>query len=326
LATLFQQPTIEHLAAALDGETVSTPQTPLVPIQPRGSRKPFFIIHPAGGVVFPYFSLAFLIGSDQPFYAIQDPSLFQEREPHERIEDMASEYIKIIREAQPEGPYRLGGWSMGGLVAYEMAQQLHQAGQEVSLLALIAASPWMSRVRAVSSRKDSLRVFKTNVSLFIGVVRSALPYFRDGFYLLAATGKDLRERLSRRLPILDYFRRLWAGAAWEYYLKKAEMAKLASRHARILLFRQPSLRRCLYVLGCHTKSTGAYEGRPYPGRITLFRQPILGPDPTLGWGDLAEQGVEVHEISGSHITMLQRPHVEALAAELRACLDRDEEE
>ena len=98
-------------------------------IQPTGSKRPLFLVHPAGGHVFPYVHLARYLGPDQPCYGLQAKGLEEGESPHTRIKDMAADYIKALRTVQPNGPYFLGGWSMGGLVAFEMAQQLYTQGE-----------------------------------------------------------------------------------------------------------------------------------------------------------------------------------------------------
>jgi thioesterase domain-containing protein len=109
----------------------------IVPIQPQGSRPPFFCVHPVGGGVFCYRALARHLGSEQPFYGLQARDLIRGQEPHADIETMAADYLEALRSVQPAGPYRLGGWSLGGVTAFEMAQQLRRQGQSVALLTLI---------------------------------------------------------------------------------------------------------------------------------------------------------------------------------------------
>src|SRR5207253_11167405 len=109
----------------------------LVAIQPQGSQPPFFCVHPIGGSVFCYRDLARHLGSDQPFYGLQARDLVPNQEPHASVETMAADYIEALRIIQPTGPYRLGGWSLGGVVAFEMAQQLQRQGESISVLALI---------------------------------------------------------------------------------------------------------------------------------------------------------------------------------------------
>jgi thioesterase domain-containing protein len=106
-------------------------------MKPSGSRPPFFCVHAIFGSVFPYHHLAMLLPVDQPFYGLQARGLDGRHEPLERIEEMASAYIEAMRTVQPRGPYSLGGYSFGGLVAYEMAQQLFRRGEHVAVLAML---------------------------------------------------------------------------------------------------------------------------------------------------------------------------------------------
>ena len=133
LTSIFQGATIEHLAELIRLKATPGPRSSVVPLQPGGSKLPLFLVHPAGGHVFPYLRLAQLLGADQPCYGLQARGLEDGQEPHARIEDMAAYYIEALRTVQPTGPYLLGGWSMGGVVAFEMAQQLHAQGQQVAL-------------------------------------------------------------------------------------------------------------------------------------------------------------------------------------------------
>src|SRR5262249_30894375 len=136
LATLFQALTVEQLADLLRQEGWSALWSSLVAIQPHGSRPPFFFIHAVSGNVLHYRFLSHYLGQDQPFYGLQAQGLDGTQAPQTRIEDMAALYIKEIRTLQPEGPYFLGGGSSGGVIAFEMAQQLHAQGQQVALLVL----------------------------------------------------------------------------------------------------------------------------------------------------------------------------------------------
>src|SRR5262249_54584319 len=116
-ATLFQAPTIAQLAGLLRQESQVAPSWSLmVPFQPDGSKPPFFC-------VFSSPALALQLGPEQPFYALQPHGLAGRRTPA-TVEAMAADYLKEIQAVQPEGPYFLGGFSFGGLVVFEMAQQL----------------------------------------------------------------------------------------------------------------------------------------------------------------------------------------------------------
>ena len=136
LNILFQAPTVEQLASILRQKGWSEPLSLLVAIQPGGSKPPMFCIPGAGASVLSYRHLAEHLGPDQPFYGLQIPKLDEKQASRVTVEDMAAHYIKEILTLQPKGPYLLGGHCLGGLVAFEMAQQLHAQGQKVSLLAL----------------------------------------------------------------------------------------------------------------------------------------------------------------------------------------------
>ncbi len=138
LGTLIERPTVEQLADVLRKEGWSPQWESLVPIQPRGSKKPLFCVHPPSGNVFGYTDLARHLGNEQPLFGLQALGLDGKRPPFTRVEDMAAFYLQEIQSIDPKGPYLLcGRCSIGGLVAYEMAQQLLKQGEEVALLAMI---------------------------------------------------------------------------------------------------------------------------------------------------------------------------------------------
>jgi amino acid adenylation domain-containing protein len=136
LATLFQAPNVEKLAAILHHEGWSSTWSCLVPIQPNGSKPPLFCVHGGGGGVLRFYDLARHLGPEQPLYGIQAQGFDGNRQCQARVEDMAAHYIDEIRSVQPQGPYFLAGYSFGGMVAFEMAQQLTAAGQEPPLVIL----------------------------------------------------------------------------------------------------------------------------------------------------------------------------------------------
>ncbi|HTQ78615.1 MAG TPA: amino acid adenylation domain-containing protein, partial [Thermoanaerobaculia bacterium] len=156
LRAFFEASTVERMAALLRDRTEKTagsaatataPWSPLVPLRSAGNLPPFFCVHPIGGSVFCYRELAARLGDlgdlggTQPFYGLEARGLDPSETPDTRIEAMAASYVAAIRTVQPEGPYRLGGWSFGGLVAVEMARQLEQDGQSVDLALIDPTSP-----------------------------------------------------------------------------------------------------------------------------------------------------------------------------------------
>jgi acyl carrier protein len=125
---LFQNPTIEQLAAIIQKESDDSSPSCLVAIQPNGSNLAFFCVPGAGGRPFYFYHLGRCLGDDQPLYSFEN-NLYQELGAITHIEDMASIYIEAMQAVQPQGPYFLGGHSYGGNVAFEMAQQLRNQGQ-----------------------------------------------------------------------------------------------------------------------------------------------------------------------------------------------------
>jgi amino acid adenylation domain-containing protein len=142
LAALFQGGTIEELAVMLAADPDTSISSTIIPLQPHGTKPPFFCVHPGGGTVLAYLDLAQSIDPDRPFYGLESLELSESQQLLNTVEAMATHYIEAMQTVQPQGPYAIGGWSLGGLVAFEMAQQLQAQGQELSCLALLDTYPF----------------------------------------------------------------------------------------------------------------------------------------------------------------------------------------
>lgn len=143
--TIYQAPTIAALAALLEQPT--TPRFPaLVLLKPGVANPPVFIAHGLGGSVMDFFQPVKHIRSDHAIYGLQTRGIDGVDEPLESIEEMAGFYLDAVKKVQPHGPHLLIGYSLGGLVALEMAQRLTTAGEKVALLAMIDAYPHMSQL------------------------------------------------------------------------------------------------------------------------------------------------------------------------------------
>ncbi len=142
LAALFQGGTIEELAVMLAAQPDTSISSTIIPLQPHGTKPPFFCVHPGGGTVLAYLDLAQSIDPDRPFYGLESLELSESQQLLNTVEAMAAHYIAAMQTVQPQGPYAIGGWSLGGLVAFEMAQQLQAQGQELSCLALLDTYPF----------------------------------------------------------------------------------------------------------------------------------------------------------------------------------------
>ncbi|MGV9698840.1 alpha/beta fold hydrolase, partial [Streptomyces sp. NPDC003470] len=136
----FEAPTVAGLAERLRGAAKAQGEV-LLPLHLEGDRAPIFCVHPAGGHSWGYYHLKDHLPPGHPLYGLQARTLLQGAEPPATLSVMAADYVEQLRSVQPKGPYHLVGWSFGGLVAFEMATQLQQQGEEIALLALLDAFP-----------------------------------------------------------------------------------------------------------------------------------------------------------------------------------------
>lgn len=276
----------------------------LVPLQPRGTKRPFFCIHPLAGVVFPYYELAFALGKEQPFYGLQSVGISKKEPPLSTIEEMAARYIKAIQVVQPEGPYALGGWSLGALIAFEMAQQLQQAGQSVGLLVSLDG-PACSPSRMINTWETARFTLTT-------VIPNIWPYVFD--FLNLQERQELENNERNKLG-----KSLTAN-------RETEIAQAIAQKAERGSFRQAAVRRLLPVMWANTKAYVNYKPRVYPGEMTLIRsrRPSRNVNryPTLGWQDIVQKEIDILDIPGHHLNILRQPQVETLAQTLKSCLDR----
>jgi amino acid adenylation domain-containing protein len=301
LTTLFNAPTVEQLAKVLQSEGWSTKSATLIAIQPNGSKPPFFCVHGFGGGVLDYGELARLLGSDQPFYGLQARGIDGVTPIHTRIEDMASDYIEALRTVQPHGPYYLGGYCYGGVVAFEMARQLLGRGEAVGLIGVFDGyAPVRRTPRTIVGRFRALISFLRNLPYWL---RDYMQLGREQF--VARMGTRLRT-LARAI-----FRR--PGRPMDVRLED-----VLPNVDQIPLMHQN-------LMQVHLRATRQYHPGPYPGIVTLFRVRAMSlfraADPEMGWGTLAQHGVEVRMIGGGHNTILEHPGVDSLAEHLSASLE-----
>src|SRR5579872_345570 len=296
LATLFTAPTIEQLAAVLRKQGWEAPYSSLVPLQPRGTLPPFFCVHSLGANHVSYRHLAGRLGTERPFYGLQPQGLDGKQEPHSRVEDMAAHYIKEIKAVQPKGPYFLGGVCLGGVVAFEMAQQLLAQGDQVARLVLIDSHfPTFPRhylAGAFRSRGLSL----------------ADSYLGD---LLTLSGK---QRL-----------RYASAHALNFAARVTERAKSAIQRLTATRRATASLPAVLQkVREANALAEASYVPLKYPGHVIQLwctEMPTRSyKDRRLAWSEVAGGGLEVHVIPGNHMTMLEDPHLGVLSEKLRVCL------
>jgi amino acid adenylation domain-containing protein len=306
LSSLFQGPTIEHLARLIGQPAPAAPRSSLVPIQPNGSKLPFFWIHRQFGDVLCYADLARHLGPDQPCYGLEARGLDASEEPFNRVEDMAEHYIGQILAVQPEGPYALGGLCGGGTVAFEMARQLHARGQAVALVALLDSPAPRSRYREVRPSSTFVRDFLRDLPGWILEFLQLSHAERSQH--IGVKGRRIRARLETA------FRPGRSGPA------RTALTLIGEDGEPFVVPEQQSK-----VFLAASRAFRAYAPGIYPGRVTLFRprmQPLLcSHAPDKGWGRLAAGGVDIRVVPGHLFSMLWEPHVRVLAEQLQACLD-----
>jgi len=159
LAILLQAPTIEQLSSALENPENGLSQfwSSIVAIQPQGANPPFFCIHGVGGNVVGFRDLGRHMGPTHPFYGLQARGLDGTHPCLTSVEEMAAQYLQDIRSVQPQDPYFIGGYSFGGLFAYEMARQLTARGEQVAFLALFDTAPGNVKPQTASLLKSFAR-------------------------------------------------------------------------------------------------------------------------------------------------------------------------
>jgi len=141
IAALYQAPTIARLVAYLNANDWAPPWSSLVEFQSHGSKPPLFLVHGVGGMVFWGYRLIPYLEPDQSVYGVQAVGLDGERPRHTSLREMAEHYVREIRSLQPIGPYHLCGFSLGGLIAFEVAQELRRQNQQVAVLTLLDSRP-----------------------------------------------------------------------------------------------------------------------------------------------------------------------------------------
>ncbi|MFG2082155.1 amino acid adenylation domain-containing protein [Micromonospora tulbaghiae] len=145
VGALFHAPTAAGLARSIAGDTRGGAFDTLLALRGHGSLPPVFCIHPSSGMSWSYAGLLHHVDPETPLYGLQAAGLVDGDVMPESVEQMAEDYLSHIRRVQPEGPYQLLGWSFGGLVAHALAVRLEQAGEKVSLLAILDVPPVVDR-------------------------------------------------------------------------------------------------------------------------------------------------------------------------------------
>ena len=259
----------------------------LIPIQSKGSKPPLFCVHGAFGNVLVYSDLAHYLSPNQPVYGLQSVGLDLGHKSHTQVEEMAAYYIKEIQTVQPQGPYLIAGWSMGGIVALEMAQQLLEQGEQISFLGLID-------------------------TYIVGAEDYQEPNGAKQLVNILAPDIDLPWQYLRQLD------------SDEQIIYIMEMLK--QRNFLPPNFDLVQVRRLIQVYNLNARAAYSYTPKSYPDKITLFQAteselPASQAQSLSFLERLATKEVETYRVPGKHKTMFFKPHIKTLAQELQKCLE-----
>jgi amino acid adenylation domain-containing protein len=294
LSTFVNDATVERLASLvmLRENEIIREESCIVPLQRSGTRPPLFFVHAIGGGPLVFMELAENLGPNQPFYALRSTDMDQ---PDFRIEEMAEQYVRAIQSVQAQGPYLLGGFSFGGIVAFEIASQLQRSGHEVKLLAMLdCGAP-----QAVEDKSFKPVEFAQFVQTLYRL-RNPIPFTTEEF-----EGKSEDEQL-------------------EVMAERAETSGVIPGELGTVW-----LRRSMRSLKSRLEAARNYvPSSKFQGRVDLFR--ILrpgyhfsgGPEDNWGWEELSTEPTTTWGIPGAHYTMLEGDSVQTLTRQLTTRLDQ----
>lgn len=292
LHILFEKRTVEQLSIVLR-EELELKASSLVALRESGSKMPFFCVHPFGGHVFSYYDLMKHLDPERPFYGLQARGLYGETEPLDSIEDMAAHYVQEIKHVQPEGPYFIGGWCLGGRIAFEMAQQLTTQGDEVGFLAIIDEQ--------ILSRGTSGELRTNDLALLSYAIAQRLDIQIDDLYDL-----EPEEQLT------TFYRRAKDADALRFDIENISQARLL-----------------WHIYKSHRKASTSYREMSYSGEAWIVSgvESHLSdhPESDRGWGRvMSPERMKFDVVPGNHYTILVPPFVQELSDKLSKNLDEAE--
>ena len=282
LATLLQASTVEDLAKVLCQEEEPVPFSPLVLLKSGDSRPPFFCVHGKGGNILNLRAMANLLEPEQPVYGLQSRALDGQSSLATCVEDIAADYIQEIKTVQPKGPYFLGGYSFGGTVAFEMAQQLCQQGHKVGFLVFIDSF-------CPTQPSEKLRYDIVNI-------------------------------LHLRVHPLSYLKYLLVWMC-DKFSKKGKMIEKADFQSSVDNIVYQVNKANLRAFETYTPKHYSGDLTILRATDRMDTQQNVYRDPKLGWGELVEGKIEAYSISTFHDTMFNEPHVRTVAKILEGCLN-----
>jgi amino acid adenylation domain-containing protein len=288
ISVMLRQGTIAELATIVRRGGQESERVPVVTLREGDpdapDQRPVFLFHPFGGTVFCYVELTRHLPEGRPVLAVEAPGIENEGEAEVSVEAMATRYLEYLREVQPTGPYSVGGWCFGGVIAYEVALQLREAGEETDLLFGI----------------DSRAPIEENI-----------PETADDATILSWFARDLAVPYGKTLDIpAEHLRELGGDAAFDHILERAAaigvLAEDADR-AQILRYFEAYLANGIALQ--------TYLPEPADVDLVLLRAVDESTDygPALGWQSLIEGSLDVVDVPGDHNSVMYPPHAEKAA-------------
>jgi malonyl CoA-acyl carrier protein transacylase/acyl carrier protein len=293
ISTLYHSSTFSKLAAMLKDRDMNTEWTSLVPIRPGGIKLPLYLVHGAEGNVLLYRALVLHLDAERPVYGMQSAGLDGTKGFDPDFKKVAGNYIKEIKTVQPEGPYLMGGYCLGGVIALEMAQQLIAMGDTVIFLGMIEIY--------------NIQTLNWPLPLYLRLYNSSLNVW---YHLLNMIS-------SRNEAKLDFFKE---KVQTEYRRLRVWLRMRLARLLSLTGIRTQAIYHHQRVDKAYDKALEAYFPVKYPGVITVFgakKLPAGFTDPdTYGFGGIAEKGVDIHILPVYPRGTLVEPYVKILAEKL----------
>lgn len=259
---------------------------------------PIWFIHPAGGALFWYLALLSHLGKGYSAYGLQGHGLYGDQTPLTNIPAMAQTYVPLIRAQQPVGPYTLAGYSMGGVIAFEVAQQLRAQGETVAHLFLLDAYLYTERLPYPGKE-----IVDADERLLVRML-AALPQGQS-----RALHKELSALSSHQARVAYLFQ---CGQS---------IGRIPANYTI------GELRRMYEAMDAHVDALSAYRANPYGGQVTFLRCTDRSESDVaayISWSAIARGGVRRFDLPGKHSTLLEEPNVQAVAQIMATCLATEE--
>ena len=313
LGLIYQNATVRALADAIDdqleghGKGHSAGWSSLVPIRPQGSRRPLFLIHGLGGEVGWFYDLASYLDPEMPLYGLQAPP-----EPHSRLEAMADHYVAEVQRLDPTGPYRLGGYCVGGGIAFEMARRLSSQGRSVEWVVLIDSVPQAHAQQQGGAKvlaRRMRRLFSKPPSEMVASVSDAARRATQ-----RAAQRVSRSLVSQADASQDSLAAASSPEGEGQQGKLLELDDVLDMRTLPKVYHQAARR--------HFAAMRDYAPGTYPGDVQLLRTDDPRFDEDFGWGEWVQGRLAVDRIPGRHADVLKEPHVAVVGAKIDAVLAR----